>query len=180
MPSTLESHFLSVAQFMETSHEEECLLVFHFLSVAQFLETSTKESVSWSATFCQLPSLWKRQRRTVSLGLPLSVSCPVYGNVNEGQCLLVSDFLSVAQFMETSHEGECLLVCHFLSVAQFMETSTKESASLWYRSQRDVHIPVKSYVFSVSLTDFRQFSSLTAYCKDLTYFREKMTKYESL
>ena len=38
------------------------------------------------------------------------------------------------------------------------------------------HIPVKSYVFSVSLTDFRQFSSLTAYDKDLTYFREKMTK----
>ena len=38
------------------------------------------------------------------------------------------------------------------------------------------HIPVKSSVFSVSLTDFRQFSSLTAYGKDLTYFREKMAK----
>ena len=36
-------------------------------------------------------------------------------------------------------------------------------------------IPVKSYVFSVSLTDFRQFSSLTAYGRDLKYFREKMT-----
>ena len=34
-------------------------------------------------------------------------------------------------------------------------------------------IPVKSYVFSVSLMDFQQFSSLTAYGKDLTYFREK-------
>ena len=34
-------------------------------------------------------------------------------------------------------------------------------------------MPVKSYVFSVSLTDFRQFSSLTAYGTDLTYFREK-------
>ena len=37
-------------------------------------------------------------------------------------------------------------------------------------------IPVKSYIFSVSLTDFQQFSSLTAYGKDLTYFREKITK----
>ena len=37
-------------------------------------------------------------------------------------------------------------------------------------------IAVKSYVFSESLTDFRQFSSLTAYGTDLTYFREKMTK----
>ena len=37
-------------------------------------------------------------------------------------------------------------------------------------------IPVKSYAFSASLSDFRQFSSLTAYGKDLTYFREKMKK----
>ena len=37
-----------------------------------------------------------------------------------------------------------------------------------------MYIPVKSYVFSVSLKDFRQFSSLMAYGKDLTYFREKM------
>ena len=37
-------------------------------------------------------------------------------------------------------------------------------------------IPVKSYVFSISLTDFRQFSSLTAYGEDLMDFPEKMTK----
>ena len=36
-----------------------------------------------------------------------------------------------------------------------------------------MYIPVKSYIFSVSLTDFRQFSILTAYGKDLTYFRDK-------
>ena len=32
------------------------------------------------------------------------------------------------------------LVCQFLSVAQFIETSTTKSVFLWYRSQRDVHI----------------------------------------
>ena len=87
-------------------------LICQFLSVAQFIP-SLYQAV-WSASFCLLPSLYLPYIK--QFGLPVSVCCAVY-------TFLISSSL----------------VCQFLSVAQFMQTTTKR-VFLWYRSQRCAHL----------------------------------------
>ena len=120
----------------------------HFLSVAQFIEALTRRSYSFGidltgmyiSIFYILPLLSVARFPLVSIsqrctylfyGLPLSVSCPVYRNVNEEFIPLVSISQGCPNLL--------FMICHILSVAQFIETSTR-ILFLWYRSHRDVLI----------------------------------------